>query len=216
MSPSLLERRATATKPSTRQSAGQSQAAKQRNTAAKASRADGAKASTATAKPSVAKAKPPVAKTGSKSTGKAVPTRQRAGKKPTELLAAVPLFASLSPRHLNKVAQAMKTLKFSAGQTVVAAGDSDARFYLIVEGTAKVVVKGRKRAEVGPGAYFGEMAVIDGQPRSASVIALTDLETLSASRWNFEAMLKSEPTVMLAVLKELSNRLRECNSSLTD
>jgi Cyclic nucleotide-binding domain len=205
VSPTALERRATAPKAARRQSA---------ELSSSVAKVSGAKVSGAKSSGTRA-SKSADADTLSKSTASASSGRQ-VGKKPAELVAGVPLFASLSTRQLNKVARSMKSLKFSAGQTVIATGDTDARFYLIVDGTAKVVAKGRKRAEVGPGAYFGEMAMIDGEPRSASVVALTDLETLSLSRWNFEALLKEQPSVMLAVLRVLSKRLRECNSSPTD
>jgi CRP/FNR family cyclic AMP-dependent transcriptional regulator len=136
-------------------------------------------------------------------------------KKPVALLAKVPLFAGMSDRQLKVVAQSMKETRFAAGKTLIAEGEHDARFYLIVEGTAKVSVKGRNKGEIGPGDYIGEMALIDGGVRSATVTAITDVVTLSAARWNFEAVLKSNPNVTLTLLREMIRRLREVEGSPT-
>jgi CRP/FNR family transcriptional regulator, cyclic AMP receptor protein len=136
-------------------------------------------------------------------------------KNPTALLAVVPLFASMSERQLKVLNQAMKVVKFGPGQNLISEGEDDARFYLIVEGTAKVTVKGRKKRQIGPGDYIGEMAVVDGGVRSATVTAETDVVTLSAARWNFEAVLKSNPTVALAILREMVRRVRELEGTAT-
>jgi len=136
-------------------------------------------------------------------------------KNPTALLAGVPLFASMSERQLKVLNQAMKVVKFGPGQTLISEGEDDARFYLIVEGTAKVTVNGRKKRQIGPGDYIGELAVVDGGVRSATVTAETDVVTLSAARWNFEAVLKNNPTVALAILREMVRRVRELEGTAT-
>lgn len=136
-------------------------------------------------------------------------------KRPAALLAKVPLFAGMTERQLRVVAQTMKETRFSPGQKLITEGDHDARFYLIVEGKAKVTVKGRKKREIGPGDYIGEMAIIDSGVRSATVTAETEVVTLSAARWNFEAVLKSNPNVLLALLREMSRRLRALEGSPT-
>jgi CRP-like cAMP-binding protein len=121
----------------------------------------------------------------------------------------------MSERQLKAVAQSMKEVRFSAGQNLITEGAKDARFYVIAQGSAKVTVKGRKKRQLGPGDYIGEMAVIDGGLRSATVTAETDVVTLSAARWNFEAVLKSNPNVALALLRVLSRRVREVDNSPT-
>jgi CRP/FNR family cyclic AMP-dependent transcriptional regulator len=136
-------------------------------------------------------------------------------KKPAALLAGVPLFAGMSERHLKVLTQAMKVVKFGPGENLITEGEDDARFYLITEGTAKVMVKGRKKRQIGPGDYIGEMAVVDGGVRSATVTAETDVVTLSAARWNFEAVLKSNPTVALAMLREMVRRVRDLEGTAT-
>jgi signal-transduction protein with cAMP-binding, CBS, and nucleotidyltransferase domain len=134
-------------------------------------------------------------------------------KNPGTLLASVPLFSGLSPSQLKTVGQSMKVARFAAGQTLIKEGDEDARFYLIVEGSAKVSARGRKVAILGPGDYVGEMAVIDSRPRSATVTAETDVVTLSAARWNFEALLRAHPAVMLGIVREMSRRVRDLENS---
>ena len=136
-------------------------------------------------------------------------------KKPAALLAGVPLFAGMTERQLRAVAQSMKVVQFAPGKALITEGDTDARFYLIVEGSAKVSVNGRKKRELGPGDYIGEMAVIDGGVRSATVTAETDVVTLSAARWNFEAVMKNNPSVALAILREMIRRVRELDKSST-
>jgi CRP/FNR family transcriptional regulator, cyclic AMP receptor protein len=121
----------------------------------------------------------------------------------------------MSERQLRVLAQSMKEVRFSPGQKLITEGDNDARFYLIVEGTAEVTVKGRKKRELGPGEYIGEMAIIDGGVRSATVTAETEVLTLSSARWNFEAVLKSNPNLALALLREMSRRLRQMDSTPT-
>ena len=137
-------------------------------------------------------------------------------KQQVALLKSVDIFSGLTDRQLRMVAQALKVMRFSAGAELTHEGDTDSRFYLIVEGTVKVSVKGRKRAELGPGKYLGEISVIDGQPRSATAVALTDVVALSAAAWNLETVLKKNPTVALSILREMCRRLRSLEKSLTD
>jgi CRP/FNR family transcriptional regulator, cyclic AMP receptor protein len=137
-------------------------------------------------------------------------------KESIELLGSVPIFCSLTSRQLKAVAQSMKVMRFKEGQELTREGEHDARFYLILEGTAKVTVKGRKRAQLGPGDYLGEMAVIDRQPRSATVTAETEVVTLSCAGWNFESVLRKNPGVAMSVLREMSKRLRTAENSPTD
>jgi CRP/FNR family transcriptional regulator, cyclic AMP receptor protein len=135
-------------------------------------------------------------------------------KESIKLLGSVPIFSSLSPRHLKAIAQSMKPIRFPAGHELTHEGDHDARFYLILEGSAKVTVKGRKRGLLGPGDYLGEMAIIDGQPRSATVTAETDVVTLSSAGWNFESVVRKNPAVALSILREMGKRLRSAEASL--
>ena len=100
---------------------------------------------------------------------------------PTDLLAGVGLFSELSKRELKDVAGSMQELRCSAGREVVAAGKRGAAFFIITEGKAAVIRAGKEVATLGPGDYFGEVALVTGGERNASVTALTDL-VLDAQR----------------------------------
>jgi CRP/FNR family transcriptional regulator, cyclic AMP receptor protein len=135
---------------------------------------------------------------------------------PVAFLAKVPLFSGLSRRHLRQLARLSQEVRFPAGRTIVGFGSRGSSFYAIVEGTARVTegysTRGRKK--LGPGAFFGEMALLDGLPRSASVVADTPVVTIKIARTEFRNLLRREPDVALRLLEELSGRLREKGTSI--
>jgi len=134
---------------------------------------------------------------------------------PAALLASVPLFAGLSRRHLRQLGKLSEEARFPAGRIVAQFGSRATAFYVIVEGTAKVTAgySTRAFAKLGPGDFFGELALLDGGPRSASVIAETPLVTIKIARSEFRKMLKREPDVAIKLLEELSRRLRDSTRS---
>jgi CRP/FNR family cyclic AMP-dependent transcriptional regulator len=132
-----------------------------------------------------------------------------------DLLQTVDLFCSLSKRDLAKVADALKEMDFNAGDVVTAEGDKDARFYIIADGQARVSIGGRNRAILSHGDYFGEIALIDGEPRSATIVAESALRTFTLAPWNFKPLLKENPDITLTILKEMCRRLRSVERSLT-
>ena len=125
-----------------------------------------------------------------------------------ELLGNVDLFKGLSKKDLNKIADAMKEMDFPEGKVVTAEGDQDARFYLIVEGQARVSIGGRQRQLLGPGTHFGEIALIEGEPRSATITAETPLRTLTLAPWNLKPLLKSNAEMTYRILIEVCHLLR--------
>lgn len=127
---------------------------------------------------------------------------------PVELLAGVDLFDELTPSEVRKVAALAKPLEFSTDEIVTEEGTPGGRFHVIERGTAKVVRKGRTRATLGPGDYFGELSLIDGEPRSASVIAVEPMRTWSIAEWSFRPLLKAQATISYKVLVKLCRRLR--------
>src|SRR2546423_10783582 len=95
---------------------------------------------------------------------------------PIELLEQIPLFEGLPHQELERIARSFKERKYRAGDTVAAEGAGGVGFFVIGEGTASVDVHGEQRGQLGPGAYFGEIALIDDQARrTASITAETDL-----------------------------------------
>jgi CRP-like cAMP-binding protein len=104
-------------------------------------------------------------------------------------LRSVPLFSSLQEADLTKVAERMKEVRFSAGTAVATQGESGVGFHLVVDGTATIEKNGSTLGNLGPGGYFGEIGLIDGGSRSATVTAASDLATLSLVSWDFKPLL---------------------------
>ncbi len=130
-------------------------------------------------------------------------------------LAKVPLFQELSKRHVRHVANHAEEAVFSPGQTIVKEGIPGAGFYVIAEGAVRVVRGKRRIARLGAGDFFGEMALLDGQPRMASVVAETPVLAVRLSRKQFRKMVLSEPEVGLKIMEGLAGRLRKAQSSQT-
>jgi len=104
-------------------------------------------------------------------------------------LRSVPLFSNLPEADLTKVAERMKEVRFPAGTAVATQGQRGVGFHLVVEGTARVEKDGTTVSELGPGGYFGEIGLIDGGARSATVTAGSELATLSLVDWDFKPLL---------------------------
>ena len=125
----------------------------------------------------------------------------------TVLLEQVPLFAGLSRRHLGRVASVAAPKHYLAGEELVRIGAPADAFYIILEGTARVEIPGGS-VSLEAGDFFGEMALIDGEPRAATVTAVTDIVVLTIPRQKFLALLEAEPKVALAMMTTLVQRLR--------
>jgi len=131
-----------------------------------------------------------------------------------DLLAGVPLFAELSAADLKRVASVAKRMHYREGAVVVEEGTAGGRFFVIQSGHARVVSRGVTQAMLGPGAYFGELSVLDGEPRSATVVAIGPLEVWSIADFNFRPLLKDRPALAVNLLTALSARLRRAERSL--
>lgn len=130
------------------------------------------------------------------------------------VLARLPLFANVSKRHLRRVAALAEIREFEPGDTIVEKGDAPDGFYLILGGRAKVVARPQARP-LKTGDYFGEMALLDGEPRSATVVAVGDLQTMRLPRRPFMRLLQQEPSIAIAMLAELGRRVRRLEKSRT-
>jgi CRP/FNR family cyclic AMP-dependent transcriptional regulator len=126
-----------------------------------------------------------------------------------ESLREVPLFADLSKRDLKRLADSMKEISFPSGAEVVAEGNTGVGFFVILAGQARVSQQGQERGTLTAGDYFGEMALIDGDDRAASVHADGDLRCASMTTWNFRPFVKAHPDVAWALLTALVKRVRE-------
>ena len=126
-----------------------------------------------------------------------------------DALAQVPLFAGMPPRFLKRLADKMDEQRFMEGATIVRQGEPGDIFYVLVEGEAKVKdANGRTLSRLIPGDFFGEISLMDGGPRTATVVAETNLTTLALSRKDFSALLQSEPKVTVGLLKHAAALLR--------
>jgi CRP/FNR family cyclic AMP-dependent transcriptional regulator len=123
-----------------------------------------------------------------------------------KVLSALPLFKGVSKRRLRRIAQSSEVREFPPGETVVATGAPPDWFYVILGGEAKVTGRPATRA-LGPGDYFGELALLDGGTRSATVVATDDLHVLRMPRHAFFELLEEEG-VAAQLLAELGGRIR--------
>lgn len=131
-----------------------------------------------------------------------------------EVLARVPLFAGLSKRNMQAVARACVSRRWPAGCCVVAEDSKDQVCYIIVEGTVDVRRNGRTIAQLGPGEFFGEIALLDPGPRSATVTTATEMIAVELSRRSFLEVAGGDPAILLRMLEALARRLRETTEKL--
>lgn len=139
-------------------------------------------------------------------------TQVRLSRETVRLLQKVPLFSGLSRSHIRRLAGLAREASFGPGRIIVEKGVRGDAFYLILDGRAKVygtvVPSGRALARFGPGDFFGEMALLDGGPRSASVVAETRVAAIKIPRAGFRQLLEKEPSVALRILEEMARRAR--------
>ncbi|MGQ0669836.1 MAG: cyclic nucleotide-binding domain-containing protein [Actinomycetota bacterium] len=132
------------------------------------------------------------------------------------VLAHVPLFAGLSQRALRRVSDLAEEVRYMEGAPVVREGDDGDSFYVILEGQAKVVRgTGRVLTRLVPGDFFGEVSLLDGGERTATVVSETPLTMLMLGRKPFAKMLEQQPDVAVKMLEELAARLRRMERTLT-
>jgi CRP-like cAMP-binding protein len=127
----------------------------------------------------------------------------------TELVASARLFAGVDADGLARIAERTVEVDFPTGHVIARQGEVGTGFFVIAAGGASVVRGGRTIATLGPGDFFGELSVLDGQPRVAQVVADGPTTCLALATWDFEAVIREQPQVALAVLRGLAGRLRE-------
>lgn len=131
-------------------------------------------------------------------------------------LAGVPLFQGLSKRELQAISSVAEEIEHPAGENIVVEGKSGAGFHLILDGSASVNKGGREVTVLAGGDYFGEMSLIDGGPRSATVTATTPVRTLSIASWEFMPILEKHPGIAAKMLLEMVRRVRRLEGSPID
>jgi CRP/FNR family cyclic AMP-dependent transcriptional regulator len=123
-------------------------------------------------------------------------------------LREVAIFRGLDEKELHRIVEVGKEVRFEPGKVVAEQDGGAVGFHLILDGEVSVDVSGRERARLRSGQYFGEMSLIDGQPRSATVRAESPTTTFALTSWQFLPLLDEYPSISRALLVELSGRLR--------
>jgi Pyruvate phosphate dikinase, AMP/ATP-binding domain/Cyclic nucleotide-binding domain len=150
------------------------------------------------------------------SAGAAAPATAKASEVLTESLVRVPLLSDLSEPDRDAVARLFTERTFEPGETVMKEGADGAAFYLIESGTATVTVGGAFRRTLGPGDHFGEIALIDGRARSATVTADGELVCQGITLWDFQPLVQRNPTMAWTLLGTLAGMLRQAGEPPTE
>jgi CRP-like cAMP-binding protein len=130
-----------------------------------------------------------------------------------ERLAQVPIFSGCTKKELVAIARAVKTTEHPTGSVIALEGESGAGLFVIDQGTADVTIGGRRVNRLGEGDFFGEMALLDGGPRTATVTATSDLRTYVLTEWVFRGLLQQHPTIALRTLEAMAARLRNAGKA---
>jgi CRP-like cAMP-binding protein len=123
------------------------------------------------------------------------------------VLAALPLFAQVGKRQLTKIAELARVTDYDTNAVVMHEGDPGDSLHVVLSGRARLRVNPRARI-LKTGDYFGEMALIDGAPRSATIAAEGELQTMRIPRKPFMRLVEREPSIGVAMLEELAGRVR--------
>lgn len=126
------------------------------------------------------------------------------------------LFSSCTTSELRKIRSSLDEVEVPAGKVLVEEGRIGMEFFIIVSGVAAVTREGKKVATLGSGGHFGELALLDRRPRSASVVSETEMDLLVLSQRQFNSLLTSVPTISRKMLAAMANRLREADALAYD
>lgn len=132
-----------------------------------------------------------------------------------KLLQSVPLFRSCSPKEIDYLARVCDEARVEAGQVLTEQGHVGQEFFLIVDGDATLVLPDGSEHRLGPGDFFGEMALLDNSPRIATVTAATAMDVLVLGAREFSSALAEVPSLARNILQVLAQRLRELETRPT-
>jgi CRP-like cAMP-binding protein len=132
-----------------------------------------------------------------------------------EELSKVPLFSDCSNRDLQTIGRVVKDIDHRAGTVIAREGEPGVGLFVIVEGEAEVTIGGKKKATLGPGEFFGEIALLDGGPRTATVTATTDVKLLGLTEWVFRGLMQEHPSIAIKTLQQMAGRLRSATKAAT-
>jgi CRP/FNR family transcriptional regulator, cyclic AMP receptor protein len=124
-----------------------------------------------------------------------------------ELIAGVPLFGGCSKKHLQRLAGIADEIDLRQGKVLTRQGGTGREFFILLEGEVDVTRDGKTVNTLGPGEFFGEMALIGHQPRSATVTATTPIRALVMTEMNFKRLLRDHPDISIKVLETMASRV---------
>jgi CRP/FNR family transcriptional regulator, cyclic AMP receptor protein len=131
-----------------------------------------------------------------------------AGQEATARLAQIPIFSGCTKRELAIISRAAKEVVHKKDTAIAREGERGIGLFLILEGECRVTIGGRTKAILRPGDFFGEIALLDGGPRTATVTAATDVKLLGITGWVFRGLLVEHPQIALKTLQGVAGRLR--------
>jgi CRP-like cAMP-binding protein len=129
-----------------------------------------------------------------------------------DLLKKVPLFSGLDQRELKRLTGSFKERTFDVGEPVAVEGEAGAGFFVIESGEAVVTVHGEERGRLGPGDYFGDVAMIDQGDRTATVQADSELKCYGLTFWDFRPLVESDARIAWPLLQAMAQRLRDAEA----
>ena len=129
-----------------------------------------------------------------------------------DLLKKVPLFSGLDQRELKRLSGSFKERTFEVGEPVAVEGEAGAGFFVIESGEAVVTVHGEERGRLGPGDYFGDVAMIDQGDRTATIQADSELKCYGLTFWDFRPLVESDARIAWPLLQAMAQRLRDAEA----
>jgi CRP/FNR family transcriptional regulator, cyclic AMP receptor protein len=126
----------------------------------------------------------------------------------SDTLKKVPLFSGLDKRELDTIASSMRERRYKAGDTVTKEGSGGVGFFVVDEGEADVSVGGEAKGSVGPGDYFGEIALINESPRTATLTARTDMVCYGMTPWDFRPLVESNSAIAWKLLSAMAEKMK--------
>ena len=130
-------------------------------------------------------------------------------------LSQVPLFSGCSQRDLQTIARVVKDIDHREGTVIAREGEPGIGLFVIADGSAVVTIGGAKKATLGPGDFFGEIALLDGGPRTATVTATSDVKLLGLTEWVFRGLMQEHPSIAVKTLQAMAGRLRNATKQAT-
>ena len=132
-----------------------------------------------------------------------------------EHLGSVPIFEGCSKKDLQTIARQVREITHDAGYVIATEGDPGAGLFVIAEGEADVTIGGKEVNHLKAGDFFGEMALLDGGPRTATVTATTPITLYALTEWVFRGLLAEHPSIAMRTLETMASRLRGATKAAT-